>query len=411
MALLPVKDALERITSQFSPLESLRVPLPEAVGRILSEDICAQGDLPLFDNSSMDGFAVVAADLTQAGEATPIILQVVDDIPAGKTPTKTIRHGQAARIMTGAPLPAGANAVVPVEETDFNDRAPGTPLPKKVHIFKAPTLGANIRKRGDDVSQGDCILPAGQRLRPQDLGMLAMLGVAQVPVYRKPRVALLSSGDEIVPVDEKLSPGKIYDVNSYTLSALLKASGCEIVQLGVAADTPTSVQALLDQAAEERVDLILSSAGVSMGSFDFIKNVIEKEGSLNFWRINMRPGKPLTFGKYRGIRFIGLAGNPVSAFIGFMVFVQPVVEKMLGRAEQAQTRARVRLAEPIQSDGRESYLRAIVKREGNVLVARLTGHQGSGNLFSMALANALLIIPAGVKSLQSGAEVDAWMLD
>jgi len=409
MTLLPVSDALERILAPFHPLESVRVPLKASVGRVLAEDIRSRTDLPQFDNSSMDGFALLASDVTQAGEATPITLQVVDDIPAGKMPTKKVQSGQAARIMTGAPLPPGANAVVPVEETDFNDRAPGTPLPENVKIFKAPELGANIRKRGNDIRNGAGILFAGQRLRAQDLGMLAMLGVAQVPVYCKPRIALLSSGNELTPIGKPLTDGKIYDVNSYTLSAMLESAGCEILSLGVAADTSESVKAALDKV--KNTDLILSSAGVSMGSFDFIKAVIEEEGTLNFWRINMRPGKPLTFGNYKEIPFIGLAGNPVSAFIGFLVFVRPVIEKMLGRSKQTHGHVQVKLLEPIQSDGRESYLRAFIDRKDKQLYAQLTGHQGSGNLFSMVQANALLIIPAGVKSLEKGAEVDAWLLD
>ncbi|HIE24569.1 MAG TPA: molybdopterin molybdotransferase MoeA, partial [Anaerolineales bacterium] len=269
--------------------------------------------------------------------------------------------------------------------------------------------GAHIRKRGDDIKHGQSILTRGQRLRAQDLGMLAMLGIAEVPVYRKPLVALLSSGDELTPIGESLAKGKIYDVNTYTLRALLKDAGCEIISLGVAEDTPESVRAALNNA--KNADLILSSAGVSMGAFDFIKAIIEEDGNLNFWRINMRPGKPLTFGHYREVPFIGLAGNPVSAFIGFMVFVQPVIRKMLGRGTQAKNHARVRLSTPIKSDGRESYLRAHVSRKNGQLYARLTGHQGSGNLFSMVQANALLIIPAGVKSLKKGAEAKAWLLE
>lgn len=409
MPLLPVKDALERILSSFKTVSKTHIPLAKSVGRVLAEDIMAGTDLPLFDNSSMDGFALLASDVAQAGETTPIILDVVDDIPAGKMPTRHLDTGEAARIMTGAPLPPGADAVVPVEETDFNDRAPGTPLPESVKIFKAANLGANIRKLGDDIRQGESILPKGQHLRAQDLGILAMLGIDQVPVYRKPRIALLSSGDELTPIGETLTAGKIYDVNSYTLSAMLESSGSEIIPLGVAEDTPESVKAALEKAKD--ADLILSSAGVSMGSFDFIKTVIEEEGKLNFWRINMRPGKPLTFGHYKNIPFIGLAGNPVSAFIGFMVFVLPVIKKMLGFTEHTQDFVRVRLTQPLQSDGRESYLRAVLHREYGHLHAKLTGHQGSGNLFSMVQANALLIIPEGVKSLEKGAEVEAWLLN
>ncbi len=408
MTLLSVNDALERILKAFSPLEKTTVSLDESVGRVLAEDISSKTDLPLFDNSSMDGFALQASDVNSACDATPSILPVVDDIPAGKMPSKKLRAGEAARIMTGAPLPAGADAIVPVEETDFNNRTPGTPLPEKVKIYKAAQFGANIRKRGDDIQHGQSILPRGQRLRAQDLGMLAMLGIAKVPVYRKPRIALLSSGDELTPIGESLAEGQIYDVNSYTLRALLKAAGCEIIPLGVAKDTPKSVRAALSKTKD--ADLILSSAGVSMGAFDFIKAIIEEDGNLNFWRINMRPGKPLTFGHYREIPFIGLAGNPVSAFVGFMVFVQPVIRQMLGRGTQVKNHARVRLSNPIKSDGRESYLRAFVYRENGQLYAKLTGHQGSGNLFSMVQANALLIIPAGVKSLKKGVEVEAWLL-
>ncbi len=342
MSLLSVNTARERILASFTPLNTVHVPLKDAVGRILAEEIVSATDLPLFDNSSMDGFAVRVSDVLDAGSATPISLPVVIDIPAGIMPTHQLQPGEAARIMTGAPLPVGADAVVPVEETDFNSREKGSALPKNVKIYKAANIGANIRKRGDDIHRGDSILPKGLRLRAQDLGMLAMLGIANVPVIRKPRIALLSSGDELTPIDQPLSAGKIYDVNSYTLGAMLEANDCEIIPLGVAADTPESVRAALANAKD--ADLIVSSAGVSMGSFDFIKDVIEKDGELNFWRINMRPGKPLTFGHYQNLPFIGLAGNPVSAFVGFMVFVRPVIAKLLGTEKDDRQLTRVRLA-------------------------------------------------------------------
>jgi molybdopterin molybdotransferase len=237
-----------------------------------------------------------------------------------------------------------------------------------------------------------------------------MLGVAEVPVYRKPHVALLSSGDELVPVDAPLRPGKIRDSNTYTLSALLEDAGADILNLGIAADRRDSVEGLLEKAAAQKVDLILSSAGVSVGAFDFIKDVIEAQGELTFWRVNMRPGKPLAFGKFKDIPFIGLPGNPVSSFVGFEVFVRPALERMSGLETKTRPKVRVRLREDITSDGRESYLRANVREEKEILSARLAGHQGSGNLLSIVQANALLIIPAGVKSLAAGAEVDAWLL-
>ena len=242
-----------------------------------------------------------------------------------------------------------------------------------------------------------------------------MLGVADVPVYCKPRVALLSSGDELIPVDEPLKPGKIRDSNTYTLAALIADAGAEVVRLGIATDRREAVEALLENASAQKVDLILSSAGVSVGAFDFIKDVVEAQGELSFWRVNMRPGKPLAFGKFKSIPFVGLPGNPVSAFVGFEVFVRPSLERLSGLTENTQKdrsrpRVRVRLAEDISSDGRESYLRAHVSNEEGVLSAHLAGHQGSGNLLSIVQANALLIIPSGVKSLAAGKEVDAWLL-
>jgi len=377
---------------------------------VLATDVAAQNDLPSFDNSSMDGFAVIAADLAHATPASPRTLNVVADIPAGTSPDVTLVPGQAARIMTGAPMPEGADAVIPVEDTDFQDRSPGVHAPKTVTIYKSLKSGDYVRPRGTDVQTGQPVLQSGHKLRPQDLGLLAMLGVADVPVYCKPRVALLSSGDELVPVEAPLRPGKIRDSNTYTLSALLEGAEVEVVNLGIAADRRESVEGLLEKAVSQDVDLILSSAGVSVGAFDFIKDVVEAQGELTFWRVNMRPGKPLAFGKFKGIPFIGLPGNPVSAFVGFEVFVRPALEKLSGLEFVSRPRVRVRLAESLTSDGRESYLRAIVGEENGILCAHLAGHQGSGNLLSIVQANALLIIPAGVKSLATGEEVDAWLL-
>jgi molybdopterin molybdotransferase len=312
--------------------------------------------------------------------------------------------------MTGAPMPNGADAVIPVEETDFDHRAPGTPAPKTVSVYKSLNAGDYVRAQGTDVQTGQPVLKSGHKLRPQDLGLLAMLGVAEVPVYGRPRVALLSSGDELIPVDEPLRPGKIRDSNTYTLAALIEDAGAEVLRLGIAADRRDSVEGLLANAAAQKVDLILSSAGVSVGAFDFIKDVVEAQGELTFWRVNMRPGKPLAFGSFKNIPFIGLPGNPVSAFVGFEVFVRPALERLSGLEAGSRPRVRVQLAENISSDGRESYLRANVREEDGILSAHLAGHQGSGNLLSIVQANALLIIPAGVKSLAAGMEVDAWLL-
>lgn len=416
MSLLSVNEARARILSHFQPIGTETLPLAECARRVLADNVTAQNNLPSFDNSAMDGFAVIAADLEKISSASPRTLSVVADIPAGTSPKVTLSPGQTARIMTGAPMPKGADAVIPVEETDFQDRSPGTPAPETVTVYKPLASGDYVRGQGTDVQTGQPVLQRGHKLRAQDLGLLAMLGVAEVPVYCRPRVALLSSGDELIPVDEPLKPGKIRDSNTYTLAALIADAGAEVVRLGIAADQREAVEALLENAAAQKVDLILSSAGVSVGAFDFIKDVVESQGDLTFWRVNMRPGKPLAFGKFKDIPFIGLPGNPVSAFVGFEVFVRPSLEQLSGldledpQKGRSRPRVRVRLAEDISSDGRESYLRAHVHEEEGILSARLAGHQGSGNLLSIVQANALLIIPSGVKSLAAGNEVDAWLL-
>ena len=410
MSLLSVAEARERILSHFQPVAAESLPLVECAFRVLARDVSASTDLPLFDNSSMDGFALRAADVANAAPHSARTLRVVADIPAGATPTVSLAEGQAARIMTGAPLPQGADAVLPVEDTDFQNRSAGLPAPEFVQAFQAVKAGDNVRPRGMDIRAGEAVLQAGHLLKPQDLGVLAMLGEAQVRVHRRPRAALLSSGDELLAVDAPLESGKIRDSNSYTLAALVESAGAEVVRLGVAADQREAVEALVEQAAALQVDLILSSAGVSVGAFDYVKEVVETNGRLDFWRVNMRPGKPLAFGEYRGIPFIGLPGNPVSAFVGFEVFVRPALGRLGGLKTAGRPRVRVRLGAAIESDGRESYLRAEVREEEGVLTAHLSGHQGSGNLLSLVRANALLIIPAGVKSAPANQEVDAWML-
>ena len=404
--MLSVKEARERILSNFQPTATEIVPLIASVNRVLGVDITAEDDFPPFDNSAVDGFALRFGD-TSASTTT---LNVVADIPAGATPNVTLGAGQAARIMTGAQLPKGADAVIPVENTDFQNRHAGIHAPETVSFEIALKAGENIRLRGTDIHAGDIVLKKGRVLKPQDLGLLATLGVSDVTVHKMPKVALLSSGDELLEVDAPLEPGKIRDSNSYTLAALVESSGAEVIRLGVAQDTRESVTRLLDEAANANADLILSSAGVSVGAFDFIKEVIESNGSMDFWRVNMRPGKPLAFGAYRNINFIGLPGNPVSAFVGFEVFVRPTLERLNGKMDGTRLTVRVRCEEEIQSDGRESYLRAKVNFENGEYSARLTGHQGSGNLLSLVQADALLIIPAGVKCVPAGQEVDAYLL-
>ena len=408
--MLSVEQACTRILSHFQPVASESIPLSQAANRILAQDIIAADDLPLFDNSSMDGFALRAEDSSSAAPASRVTLRVVADIPAGSSPTIPLAPGEAARIMTGAPLPQGANAVVPVEDTDFNNRDAGSAPPREVQITRALKPGENVRPRGMDVTTGDVVLHKGSHINAQAAGILAMLGYARVEVHRKPHVALMSSGDELLPVDAPLAPGKIRDSNSYMLAALIESTGADLLRLGIARDTRESVTGLLEQAAEQHVDLIISSAGVSVGAYDFVKEVIESNGALDFWRVNMRPGKPLAFGNYRNIPFIGLPGNPVSAFVGFEVFVRETIGRLSGLSNGGRYTVRVRCGEEIRSDGRESYLRATIHEQDGVYTATLTGHQGSGNLLSLVQADALLIIPAGVKCVPAGEEVNAWLI-
>ncbi|HTX90953.1 MAG TPA: gephyrin-like molybdotransferase Glp [Anaerolineales bacterium] len=408
--MLSVSEARERILEVFHPVDGTRVPLERVTGRVLAEDIHASIDLPLFDNSSVDGFAVLAADTVGAGPASPRTLSVVADIRAGDFSNVPLMPGQAARIMTGAALPPGAETVVMVEDTDFGVRNPGTTAPNRVEVRKEMRHGENVRRRGDDLHKGDQVLSAGTRLRAQEIGLLAMLGVARVPVFRQPRVALLSSGDELLPVEAELTPGKIHDSNSFILSSLAENAGVELIRLGVAKDSEADVRSRLDRAVEAKADAIVSSAGVSVGAFDYVKSVVAANGKLDFWKVNMRPGKPLAFGNYAGIPYFGLPGNPVSAFVGFEVFVQPALEKLSGSTIHPRSSQKAFLAEAVESDGRESYLRAVVREENGRLVARLTGHQGSGNIFSLVQANALLIVPSGVKSLPAGTEVEIWQI-
>jgi molybdopterin molybdotransferase len=405
-----VAEARERILSHFTPVATETIPLEDSAGRVLAVDLTATHDLPPFDNSSMDGFALRSEDGAGADSNAPVTLRVVDDIPAGSSPNTAIARGESARIMTGAPMPPGADAVIPVEDTDFTVRAAGTPAPPTVSFNRRVTAGENVRRQGMDIRMGEIVLKKGRALDPQDLGLLAMLGYGRVEAHARPRIALLSSGDELLHVGEPLEGAKIRDSNSYMLAAMAEKAGAVVLRLGVAGDSRQSVSALLEQAAALGVDLILSSAGVSVGAFDFIKEVIDSHGRLDFWRVNMRPGKPLAFGEYRGVDFIGLPGNPVSAFVCFEVFVRPVLDRLGGRAQAGRRTVRVLCGEQIDSDGRESYLRATLHETDGVRTAQLAGHQGSGNLLSLVQADALLIIPAGVKCVPAGRELEAVLL-
>jgi len=404
--LLPVNTALEKILSAFSPGPAESVTLLHAIGRVLAEDIVSTIDLPPFDNSSMDGFALNPADRPVSTDM-PITLKVVADIPAGSQPSFTLIPGQAARIMTGAPVPEGADCVVPVEDTNFPYRETRE-RPDQVVIQHFPPAGGNIRPRGQDAKANQPLIKPGRILKPADAALAASLGYANLQMVRQPQVAILSTGDELAAPGTVLEPGKIYESNATLIGGLTAKAGGSPMLLGIARDEPGIIQDKLDEAVTSGVDLILTSAGVSVGAFDYVREVIESNGVLNLWRVNMRPGKPLMFGSYKGVPVIGLPGNPVSAFTGFMIFVVPVIERLLNLENPGRTYHKAILEQPIRSDGRESYFRAVITQGEQRLTARLSAHQGSANLLSIVKANGLLIVPAGVKSLPEGAEVDVW---
>jgi molybdopterin molybdotransferase len=402
--LLNVDAAIARILEYIQPIEVEAVHLTQALGRILAEDVHSGVDLPPFANSSMDGYAVRAADLG----TIPTTLQVVLDIPAGTFPTQMLQAGEAARIMTGAPMPEGADAVIPVEDTD-SEWALGGAAPSTVEIRKGANSGANVRPVGENIAHGQIVLRKGTLLRPQDLGILASIGHAQVQVARQPKVAILTTGDELVTADEALSPGKIRDANSYLLAGLVTEYGGIPLVLPIAPDRLEAVRELFHQALAQKPDLIISSAGVSVGAADYVRTVLEELGEINFWRINLRPGKPLAFGMLHDVPFFGLPGNPVSAMVTFDVIVRPALFKMIGRTDEPETITSV-VDEDLISDGRRSYLRVTLHREDGRVIARQTGTQSSGALFSMVLADGLMIVPEGVTEVKKGTNVTVRLL-
>lgn len=408
--LLNVDDALAQILSTIHPLPPEQVELHDGLGRVLASDIQSTVDLPAFANSSMDGYAVRAEDIAEASKDHPVTLTVVMDIPAGAAPQQTLQRGQAARIMTGAPIPDGADTIVPVELTDSEWSArEGTPPPPQVRIYHPAKLGENVRPVGENVKNGDIVLRAGHILRPQDIGIIAALGQPQISVIRQPRVAVLSSGDELVGVDEPLTAGKIRDVNSYTIAGMVRTAGAIPLILPIARDTLDDVRHLFYSALACEPDVIVSSAGVSVGAADLIRTVLDELGEVNFWRINLRPGKPLAYGHLRGVPFFGLPGNPVSAMVTFEVFVRPVLLRLGGKTHDPQI-VKAITAEAMRSDGRRSYIRVTLKRENGKLIAHETGTQSSGALISMVLADGLLIIPEDMRDVPSGTELDVYLL-
>jgi molybdopterin molybdotransferase len=401
--MINVEDALQRILAEIYPLESTQVPLAESLGLVLTEDIVAQENMPPFANSAMDGYALLSKDSKQRNGQPPR-LRVIGGIAAGYVAEQPVTEGTAMRIMTGAPVPSGADSIIQIELTRY-----GGPESDWVEILEEVASGNNIRPAGEDMRRGSTILTRGTEIRAWEIGILATLGIAKVPVIRKPGVAILGTGDEIIDIDEPLRPGKIRNSNSYLLEAAVKRAGAEPVRLGVAHDTIDSLREKFNEAI--KYDLILTSGGVSVGEFDLVKNIMQEQGEINFWRINMKPGKPVAFGHIKDVPLLGLPGNPVSTAVTFELFGRPLLRKMMGHNRLQKPQIEVVMADDVlERAGRRHYVRAHVTRQNGQFIAQTTGNQGSNITTSLLNANALVIVPEK-EQIRRGDTARAIMLD
>jgi molybdopterin molybdotransferase len=378
---LTVESALDQILARVTPLGAEHVELMASLGRVLAEPIVSHREIPPWPNSSMDGYAVRASDVKAADGARG--LHVVGLVAAGAVPEKPVGPGQAIRIFTGAPLPAGADAVVPQEDVEVDG--------EHIRVRGRVEAGAYVRPAGEDVRPGDRMLEPGALIGPAEIGLLATLGCSRVRVYRRPRVAILSTGTELADLGTEPGPGQIPNTNSYSLMAQVLEAGGEALNLGVAADSLPVIEERLRWAA---ADILVSSAGVSVGEFDFVKEAFTKAGAeLHLWQVSMRPGKPVTFGSLDGRPVFGLPGNPVSAMVTFELFVRPALLKMAGRRVLTRPRVYARALSDIPNPGsRRGYLRVKLRADGTGWTAELTGNQGSGVLSSMVHADGLAIV-------------------
>jgi molybdopterin molybdotransferase len=363
----------------------------------------------------MDGFAVQADGVRGASADSPVVLDVVGSVAAGGMPNAKVTPGTAVRIMTGAPVPEGADAVVPFEDTDEAEHKASRPGRNAIGIRAEVASGENVRPAGQDIKHGERVLQSGTVLGAAEIGVLASLGYSGVKVVRRPLVAVLATGDELIEPGQEPVPGKIYDSNSYSLVSAVSGAGGLPLMLGIARDDLESLNDKLEQAAG--ADMLITSAGVSKGDYDMVKDVLSSRGQIEFWSVRMRPAKPLAFGTIRGgagrqVPHLGLPGNPVSALVAFEKFGRPAIFKMLGRGESRRPTIEAVLQDPIyNADGRRVYARAIVTKRNGTYFARLTGDQGSNLLTSMALANGLAICPEDIRKKEAGDMVSVEMLD
>jgi molybdopterin molybdotransferase len=397
---LSVEEAQAHVLSTVCTLDPESVPLLEAVGRVLAEIVAADRDIPPMTNAAMDGFAVRGEDMA----ADAVRLRVVDQVAAGHEPAAAVGPGEAVRIMTGAPVPEGADTVVRFERTRLDG--------DEVVILDTPSSGKNVRQAGEDVREGQVVLRRGKVLRPQEIGMLAALGHLEVAVIRRPRVAILGTGDEVVPPDQTPGPAQIRDANSYTVAAQVQRCGGVPLLLGVAHDQEELVRQGMREAVEREADFIITSGGVSVGDFDLVKQVMDAEGQMHFWSLNMKPGRPMAFGDIAGVPLLGLPGNPVAAMISTELYARPALLKMQGFQEWERPTVRARLTQPIgRKDGRRHYLRVYLEETDEGYEATLTGDQGSGILNSLVKADGLAIIPEDARHLPPGSEVKVILLE
>ena len=391
--------ALDLILARVAPLPAEGRRLEEVLGLAVAEALCSPVQVPPFTNSAMDGYAVRAGDLAQASSARPVRLQVIGDLAAGGVSREAVGLGEALRIMTGAPLPDGADTVVPVEDTSRGG--------DWVEIRKPIATGVHIRLAGEDLQVGQPLLQAGLGLRPGDVGVLAAAGYASVPVHPRARVAVLSTGDELVDVSEEPGPGRIRDANIHTVCAQVAACGAIPVAFPRVPDERDTLRRILQQALE--ADAVLTTGGISVGDFDLMKDMLESLGAERvFWKVAQKPGGPLGFWLLGSRPIFGLPGNPVAAMLMVEEFVRPALRKLMGFAKLHRPVAEAELEGGWAGrvvDGRTTFLRVVARREGGRLVARLTGPQGSAILSSMLAANALAVIPAGQDRVAPGGPV------
>ena len=401
--MITVEEALNKILSRIQPLGLERVNLLEGLGRVIGEDVVANRDIPPYDNSGMDGYAVRAEDIQNASPDHPVRLEVIGDLPAGFLSTRTIGKRQAIRIMTGAPIPEGADSVVPVEDTKDEDGF--------VTILKTVSIGENIRGKGGDARKGDRVISKGDIIRPSEIGMLASVGRSFVFVYQRPTVAILCTGEELVDVDGDLEGVKIVSSNSYTLAAQVRDCGAIPVQLGIAKDRKEEIKEKFLQGL--RADVILSSAGVSVGDYDFVREVLNDLGmELIFWKVAVKPGKPVVFGTLQGKWVFGLPGNPVSSMVSFEQFVRPSLLRMMGHRRIFRPVIEAFLKEDIhKKSGMRYFVRGEVSMKGDSYQVTTTGPQGSGILKSMVKANGLIILPEDREIVRAGEKVKVQLLN